>query len=64
MLLVRNADVPATMDDARREIRGGGVLVEGDRLLAVGLGAHDAELFGWHSALCPIRARLTPLMRH
>jgi 8-oxoguanine deaminase len=35
-LLVRNADVLVTMDDARREIRGGGLFVEGNRIVAVG----------------------------
>ena len=42
-LLVRNADVLVTMDEARREIRGGGVLVEGNRIAAVG---SSAELPG------------------
>jgi 8-oxoguanine deaminase len=35
-LLVRNADVLVTMDEARREIRGGGLLAEGGRVVAVG----------------------------
>jgi 8-oxoguanine deaminase len=35
-LLLRNADVLVTMDDARREIRGGGLFVEGNRIVAVG----------------------------
>jgi cytosine/adenosine deaminase-related metal-dependent hydrolase len=34
-LLVRNADVLVTMDDARRGIRNGGVLIEGGRIVAV-----------------------------
>ena len=34
--LFRNADVLVTMDAARREIPGGGVLVEGNRITAVG----------------------------
>ncbi len=42
-LLVKNADVLVTMDDDRREIRGGGVLVEGNRIVAVG---PSAELPG------------------
>jgi cytosine/adenosine deaminase-related metal-dependent hydrolase len=35
-LLIRNADVLVTMDDERREIRGGGLYVEGNRIAAVG----------------------------
>jgi 8-oxoguanine deaminase len=35
-LLVKNADVLVTMDGARREIRGGGLYVEGNRIVAVG----------------------------
>jgi 8-oxoguanine deaminase len=35
-LLVRNADVLVTMDAGRREIRGGGFLAEGNRIVAVG----------------------------
>jgi 8-oxoguanine deaminase len=35
-LLVKNADVLVTMDDARREIRGGGLFVEDNRIVAVG----------------------------
>jgi cytosine/adenosine deaminase-related metal-dependent hydrolase len=35
-LLVKNADVLVTMDDARREIRGGGLYVDGNRIVAVG----------------------------
>ncbi|WP_027793740.1 8-oxoguanine deaminase [Paraburkholderia acidipaludis] len=35
-LLVRNADVLVTMDGARREIRGGGLYVEDNRIVAVG----------------------------
>ena len=42
-LLVKNADVLVTMDDARRELRGGGVFVEGNRIVAVG---SSAELPG------------------
>jgi 8-oxoguanine deaminase len=38
-LLLKNADVLVTMDDARREIPGGGVYVEGNRIVAVGPGA-------------------------
>src|SRR3954469_8617724 len=42
-LLVKNADVLVTMDDARREIWGGGVLVVGNRIVVVG---PSAELPG------------------
>ena len=35
-LLARNADVLVTMDARRREIRGGGVYVEGSAIVAVG----------------------------
>ncbi len=35
-LLVRNADVLVTMDGARREIRGGGLYAEDNRIVAVG----------------------------
>ncbi|MFD1556327.1 8-oxoguanine deaminase [Paraburkholderia silviterrae] len=35
-LLVKNADMLVTMDDARREIRGGGLYVEDNRIVAVG----------------------------
>ncbi len=35
-LLVRNAEVLVTMDGARREIRGGGLYAEGNRIVAVG----------------------------
>ncbi len=35
-LLVRNADVLVTMDRDRREIRGGGLFAEGNRITAVG----------------------------
>ncbi len=35
-LLIKNADVLVTMDAARREIRDGGLLVDGDRIVAVG----------------------------
>jgi 8-oxoguanine deaminase len=35
-LLVRNADVLVTMDARRREIPGGGLLAEGNRIVAVG----------------------------
>jgi 8-oxoguanine deaminase len=35
-LLVRNADVLVTMDAGRREIRGGGLFAEGNRIAAVG----------------------------
>ena len=38
-LLVRNADVLVTMDGARREIAGGGVLIEDNRIAAVGASA-------------------------
>ncbi|MCJ2045309.1 8-oxoguanine deaminase [Methylobacterium sp. J-078] len=37
-LLLRNADVLVTMDAARREIRGGGVYIEDNRIVAVGSG--------------------------
>uniref|UniRef100_UPI0035B22DC5 amidohydrolase family protein n=1 Tax=Paracoccus sp. TaxID=267 RepID=UPI0035B22DC5 len=42
----RNADVVVTMDDARREIRGGDVLVENGKIVAVGenLPRADAEI--------------------
>ena len=36
-LLVKNADLLVTMDGQRREIRGGGLFVEGNRVAAVGL---------------------------
>jgi 8-oxoguanine deaminase len=39
-LLLKNALVVATMDEARREIAGGGVFVEGNRIAAVGA-AHE-----------------------
>ena len=35
-LLARNADVLVTMDADRREIRNGGLLIEGNRIVAVG----------------------------
>ncbi|WP_322043399.1 8-oxoguanine deaminase [Paraburkholderia sp. J67] len=35
-LLVKNADMLVTMDGARREIRGGGIYVEDNRIVAVG----------------------------
>jgi len=35
-LLVKNADMLVTMDGARREIRGGGLFVEDNRIVAVG----------------------------
>lgn len=38
-LLARNADMLVTMDGARREIRGGGLYAEGNRIVAVGAGA-------------------------
>jgi 8-oxoguanine deaminase len=38
-LLVRNADVLVTMDPQRREIRGGGLFAEGNRIVAVGAAA-------------------------
>ncbi len=37
-ILLKNFDLVATMDEARREIRGGYVLVEGNRITAVGDG--------------------------
>lgn len=37
-LLIRNADVVVTMDDARQEIRNGDVLVENGKIVAVGHG--------------------------
>ena len=37
-LLLRNADVLVTMDASRREIRGGGVYIEENRIVAVGAG--------------------------
>ncbi|GJD76734.1 8-oxoguanine deaminase [Methylobacterium goesingense] len=37
-LLLRNADVLVTMDAARREIRGGSVYIEDNRIVAVGSG--------------------------
>lgn len=36
-LLLKNADVLVTMDEGRREIRGGGVYIEDNRIVAVGL---------------------------
>jgi cytosine/adenosine deaminase-related metal-dependent hydrolase len=38
-LLVKNAEILVTMDAARREIQGGGVYVEDDRIVAVGAAA-------------------------
>jgi cytosine/adenosine deaminase-related metal-dependent hydrolase len=38
-LLARNADVLVTMDAQRREIRGGGLFAEGNRILVVGTAA-------------------------
>jgi 8-oxoguanine deaminase len=35
-MLVRNADMLVTMDSARREIAGGGLFIEGNRIAAVG----------------------------
>jgi 8-oxoguanine deaminase len=35
-LLARNADVLVTMDADRREIRNGGLLIEDNRIVAVG----------------------------
>ena len=35
-LLVKNADVLVTMDEARREIRDGGLYIEDNRIVAVG----------------------------
>jgi cytosine/adenosine deaminase-related metal-dependent hydrolase len=35
-LLIKNAEVLVTMDGQRREIRGGGLLAEGNRIVAVG----------------------------
>ncbi len=35
-LLLKNADILVTMDYTRREIAGGGVYVEGNRIIAVG----------------------------
>lgn len=35
-LLFKNAELLVTMDDERREIRGGCLLVEGNRIVAVG----------------------------
>ena len=42
-LLVHDARLVATMDDARRRLPGGWVLVEDDRIAAVGTGAPPAE---------------------
>ena len=36
-LLIRNVDVLVTMDDARREIKGGAIYVEDGRIVAVGM---------------------------
>jgi cytosine/adenosine deaminase-related metal-dependent hydrolase len=38
-LLAKNADVLVTLDGRRREIRGGGLYAEGNRIVAVGAGA-------------------------
>lgn len=43
-LLLKNADVVVTQDADRREIRGGGVYVEDNRIVAVGLGADLPEV--------------------
>jgi cytosine/adenosine deaminase-related metal-dependent hydrolase len=41
-LLIRNAEVVVTMDEGRREIKGGSVLVDGDAIAKVGTGAEVA----------------------
>src|SRR5260221_6265579 len=43
VILVRNAEVVVTMDGARREIRGGSVLVRGDQIAAVGTDLEPIE---------------------
>jgi 8-oxoguanine deaminase len=35
-LLIKNAGILVTMDDGRREIPGGGVYIEGNRIISVG----------------------------
>ncbi len=46
-LLIRNAEVVVTMDDQRRELRGGAILVRGNLIEAVGT---DAEVAAWIAA--------------
>ena len=48
-LLIRNAEVVVTMDDQRRELRGGAILVRGNLIEAVGT---DAEVAAWIAGLC------------
>jgi 8-oxoguanine deaminase len=43
-LLLRNAEVLATMDDTRREIAGGGVYIEDGRIIAVGPSAELPQI--------------------
>jgi cytosine/adenosine deaminase-related metal-dependent hydrolase len=47
MMLLQNAEVVVTMDAAGREIRGGSVLVEDDRIVAVG---SAADIAAWLAA--------------
>jgi len=46
-LLIRNAEVVVTMDEARRELPRAAVLVEGNTIAAVG---SDAEIAAWTAA--------------
>ena len=56
-LLIANAEVVATLDGARREIRGGGVLVRDGAIEAVGTGAEiDAWIAADPAARTPQRA--------
>jgi cytosine/adenosine deaminase-related metal-dependent hydrolase len=57
MLLLRDAKVVVTMDAARREIRGGSVLMDGDTIVAVGAAAEVAEwIAGDPAARTPARS--------
>jgi len=47
MMLLQNAEVVVTMDAVGREIRGGSVLVEDDRIVAVG---SAADIAAWLAA--------------
>ncbi len=43
-MLARNADILVTMDETRRELRQGGLYIEGGRIVAVGLEDNPARL--------------------
>ena len=52
-LLIKNADVLVTMDEQRREIHGGGLYVEDNRIVAVGPSDDTARLRRRRSSTCP-----------